>query len=90
MNLFLVLKKVLFGDIYFDKFCSMEDENAELKFKVQVLELQLNTMKKKNEELITKKDLLMLDFKSQITELLKEQLVVTRRISCVLDVLKDL
>ena len=89
MNLLLVLKKVLFGDI-FDKFCSMEDENAELKFKVQVLELQLNTMKKKNEELLTKKDLLMLDFKSEITELLKEQLVVTRRISRVLDVLKDL
>jgi len=85
------LKKVLFGDIYFEKFCSMEDENAELKFKVQVLELQLNTMKKKNEELISKKkDVLMLQLKSEITELLKEQLVVTRRLSRVLEILKVL
>ena len=85
------MKKVLFGDIYFEKFCSMEDENAELKFKVQVLELQLNTMKKKNEELISKKkDVLMLQLKSEITELLKEQLVVTRRLSRVLEILKVL
>ena len=68
----------------------MEDENAELKFKVQVLELQLNTLKKKNQECSTNKDHLLLQLKTEIVEFLKEQLVVTLRVSRILDILKDL
>ena len=81
---------MLFGDIYFEKFCKLEDENAELKFKVQVLELQLNTLKKKNQECSSNKDQCLLRLKSEIVEFLKEQLVVTLRISRILDMLKEL
>ena len=90
MNRFLVLKRVLFGDLYFEKYCIMGDENAELKFKMQVLELQLNTLKKKNEELNCKKGEMFAELKTHITELLKEQLVVTLRMSRILDILKEL
>jgi hypothetical protein len=83
------LKRVLFGDL-FEKFCLMENENAELKLRIKILELQISTLKKKNEEMLSKKDANFLNLKKNIVELLKEGFVVNNRLNIVLDLLKNL
>lgn len=89
-TIFLDLKRVLFGDMYFDKYCRMESENSNLKFQVKILELQLSTLKKKNELMNTSKDEKFLKLKNEIAELLREQLVVSNRLKRVFEILKQL
>lgn len=89
-TIFLDLKRVLFGDMYFDKYCSMESEYSNLKFQVKILELQLSTLKKKNELMNTSKDEKFLKLKNEIAELLREQLVVSNRLKRVFEILKQL
>jgi hypothetical protein len=88
-TIFLDLKRVLFGDMYFDKYCSMESEYSNLKFQVKILELQLSTLKK-NELMNTSKDEKFLKLKNEIAELLREQLVVSNRLKRVFEILKQL
>ncbi len=68
----------------------MENENAELKLRIKILELQISTLKKKNEEMLSKKDANFLNLKKNIVELLKEGFVVNNRLNIVLDLLKNL
>ena len=44
----LGLKNLLFG-MHGEHVCSLQFENADLKFKIKMLELQLNTLKKRKE-----------------------------------------
>ena len=63
----LGLKKAIFGDLYYQKFSLIENENEELKFRIKILELQLGTLKKKNEEVFNEERLTRI--KSFITQL---------------------
>ena len=63
----LGLKKAIFGDLYYQKFSLIENENEELKFRIKILELQLGTLKKKNEEVFNEERLRRI--KSFITQL---------------------
>ena len=55
-----------------------------------MLELQLNTLKKKNEELIRKRHDDFALLKNEIVELVNDQLLVSTRLGCILDIFKEM
>jgi hypothetical protein len=81
---------LLFGEKFFELFCAIDNENSELKFSKQILELQLNTLKKKNEEFHRRKDERFFRLQQEIEILLREQLAVTLRVRGILNILKEL
>ena len=44
------MKNAIFGDKFFENYCRIEKENEDLKFRIKMLELQLSTLKKKNQD----------------------------------------
>ena len=70
---FTALKSSIFGNAFIEKYLEIENENAELKFSIRMLELQLNTLKKKNEELIRKRHGVFATLKTEIVELVNDQ-----------------
>ena len=86
---FLGLKNAIFGDLFYQKYCKTESENTELMFSVRMLELQLKTLKKKNEELVNRKDQIYLLLKNEFVKLVFEQKRVMSRLACIYKMLKD-
>ncbi len=84
------MKSAVFESLFYDKYCSVEKENVELKLVNKVLELQLNTLKRKNEELNSRNDAYVRELKNEVVEILIEQLAVSSRINRVLDILNEL
>ncbi len=78
MILFILdLRRIIFGDSFFEKYLNIETENEDLKLKVQVLELQLSTLKKK------------LNLQKEVLDLVKVQEIVSVRLGKILALLKE-
>ncbi len=78
MILFILdLRRIIFGDSFFEKYLNIETENEDLKLKVQVLELQLSTLKKK------------LNLQKEVLDLVKVQEIVNVRLGKILALLKE-
>ena len=88
--IYSALRSSIFGNAFFEKYLEIENENSELKFSVRMLELQLSTLKKKNEELIRKNLDVFGHFKSEIVQLVTEQLMVSTRLWRILEMFKDM
>jgi len=73
----LDLRRIIFGDSFFEKYLNIETENEDLKLKVQVLELQLSTLKKK------------LNLQKEVLDLVKVQEIVNVRLGKILALLKE-
>jgi hypothetical protein len=73
----LDLRRIIFGDSFFEKYLNIETENEDLKLKVQVLELQLSTLKKK------------LNLQKEVLDLVKVQEIVSVRLGKILALLKE-
>ena len=90
MNCFIVaLRCAIFGDLFFAKYSNIENENSELKFSNRILQLQLNTLKKKNEVLTKKQECFEL-MKVEFVQLVREQVLASSRLYHILDIIKDL
>jgi hypothetical protein len=87
---FLGLKNAIFGDLFFQKLSSSESEIAELKFYAKMLELQLNTMKKRYKEVVNKKELVNMLLKVEFASLFEEQRRVFARLGRIYEILKEL
>ena len=83
------MKSAVFGHLFFEKFCSIENENSDLKFKIQILELQIKTLKKKNEALSKKKYILDTSLMTEFKKLVFEHQKVTSRLKHIYDILKE-
>jgi len=83
------LRSAIFGDFFFAKYSKIEKENSELKFLNRILQLQLNTLKKKNEELTRKQECFDV-MKVEFVQLVSEQVLASSRLYHILDIIKDL
>ena len=68
----------------------MENENQNLKFLQKILELQLNTLKKKNEELLQKKNFVFLELKKEFAELIVERQKISCRLRRIYELFKEM
>ena len=89
-SLFLGLKFAIFGDSFVQKYVSIENENSELKFTKKIIELQLNTLKRKNEELLKEKKKYVSSLMMELCELITEHEKVSSRIRRIFDLLKEM
>ena len=87
---FLDLKLAIFGDSFVQKFCLIENENSELKFAMKILQLQLNTMRKKSEDLSKEKLSYLSCLKTEFAELIVDHEKVASRLKRIYQILNDL
>ena len=86
------LKNAMLSDSFFHKYFCIENENAELKFSIKLLELQLNTLKnrrKTNDVQMSVMKESFLKLETEFQELIIEQEKVNSRMNRIFEVLHD-
>jgi hypothetical protein len=89
LDLIVGLKKIIFGDVFFERFSLIEKENEELKFRNKILEMQLCTLKrKKNDIFLRRIKTLFHLLEVEILELANEHKKVVSRMERIFEMLK--
>ncbi len=84
------MKEAIFGDTFFQQCSELEKQNSELRFSNRILDLQLSTLKKKNEDVCGKRQIFNVQLQTEFAKLIVEQENVLRRLRRVYELVKEM